>query len=172
MNFLELAKERYSCRRFQERPVEEEKLQKIIEAAIAAPTAVNAQPYRIWVIKSSEAIEKINEVTPYGFGASVIIAVGGKLDQAWVRKSDEKNFADVDAAIVGTHIMLEAQDLGLGSTWVGVMDIPKLQQLFPEMAEYDMVGLFPIGYPSEEKGGQPSKLHYRRRSVEDVVSIL
>ena len=156
MNFLELAKERYSCRRFQDRPVEEEKIQKIIEAAIAAPTAANAQPYRIWD----------------GFGASVIIAVGGKLDQAWVRKSDEKNFADVDAAIVGTHIMLEVQDLGLGSTWVGVMDIPKLQQLFPEMAEYDMVGLFPIGYPSEEKGGQPSKLHYRRRSVEDVVSIL
>lgn len=172
MDFLELAKMRYSCRKFAEKQVEEEKIEKILEAANAAPTATNAQPFHLWVIRSEKGLKKVNETTPFGFGSQTVIVVGGKLEEAWVRKSDGKNFADVDASIVGTHIMLEVQALGLGTTWVGVIDVPKMKQLFPEMEDYDIVGLFPIGYPASDEGGQPSKMHTQRKSKESIADIL
>lgn len=172
MEFLEFAKARYSCRKFSDKQVEPEKIEKIIETANAAPTATNAQPFRLWVLCSEEAVKKVNETTRFGFGAQTVIVVGGKLDEAWVRKSDGRNFADVDASIVGTHIMLEVQALGLGTTWVGVIDVPKLKQLFPEMEDYDIVGLFPIGYPAADEGGQPSKMHTQRKAKESIAEIL
>lgn len=60
MSFLDLAKKRYSCRKLSAQPVEEEKLQKILEAGNLAPTAVNKQPFRIWVLKSEEAMQKVS----------------------------------------------------------------------------------------------------------------
>lgn len=172
MSFLELAKARYSCRKFTDRLVEEEKIEKIIEAANAAPTATNAQPFHLWVIRSEEGLKKINEATPFGFGAKTVIVVGAREEEAWVRKYDGKNFADVDAAIVGAHIVLEVQELGLGTTWVGVIDVEKIKRLFPEMEAYDIVGLFPIGYPSAEEGGQPSKMHEKRKEQNTIVTFV
>ena len=68
MNFLELVKARYSCRKMSDKPVEKEKLNQIIEAAIAAPTAKNLQPFKIWVLKSDEAMEKVKQTTHFTFG--------------------------------------------------------------------------------------------------------
>lgn len=168
MEFLELAKERYSCRKFKDQSVEPYKIDQIIEAAIAAPTAKNLQPWKIWVIKSPDAIEKLKQANNFNFGAKVILAVGAKTDEGWVRPSDQRNFADVDAAIVGTHIMLEVQALGLGATWVGYFDAPKLKELFPEMADYDLVALFPIGYPAIE----PHERHFQRKPKYELVEYI
>ena len=100
MDFLKLARERYSCRQLSDKKVEKEKLDKIIEAGILAPTATNAQPYKIWLIESTEAKEKLAKANRYQFGAGVFFVVGAKEDAAWVRKFDNHNFADVDATIV------------------------------------------------------------------------
>ena len=78
MNFLELARERYFCRQLSNRKVEKEKLDKIIEAGILAPTATNAQPYKIWLIESCEAKEKLAKANRYQFGAEVFFVVGAK----------------------------------------------------------------------------------------------
>ncbi len=117
MDFLELAKERYSCRQLSDKKVEKEKLDLIIEAGRLAPTATNAQPYKIWVLESEEAIKKLAEVNRYMFGAEVFFVVGAKAEEGWVRKSDEHSFAEIDASIVATHMMLEVTALGLGTTW-------------------------------------------------------
>lgn len=170
MDFLNLAHKRYSCRKFSPTPVEQEKIDKIIEAAIASPTAVNYQPYKIWIIQRAEDLEKVSQTTPYIFRAPIIFAVGGKPDEAWVRKYDGKNFVDVDAAIVATHMMLEIQDLGLGTTWVGSFDEEKLKELFPVMAGYHIVALFPTGYPAEN--AHPSKLHTSRKEKDVLVEVL
>ena len=106
MTFNDLARKRYSCRKLVAKPVEQEKLDAIIEAGILAPTAVNKQPFRIWVVKSPDAIKAIHDATPYTFGANVFLVVGAKRDEAWVRPADNANFADVDATIVATHMML------------------------------------------------------------------
>ncbi len=170
MDFLELARERYSCRRFSAAPVEQEKIDKVIESAIVAPTAVNYQPFKLWLIRKPEDIEKVAQTTQYTFHAPMIFAVGGNPSEAWVRKYDDKNFVDVDAAIVATHMMLEIQALGLGTTWVGSFDEDKLKELFPTMAGYNIIALFPTGYPAEN--AHPSKLHTIFRDKDALVEEL
>ena len=170
MDFLELAHERYSCRNLSDKKVEKELIDKILEVAAAAPTAVNKQSFKMWLVESEEAKEKIKQVTNFTFGAETFIVLGCKEDGAWVRKFDGKNFAHVDAAIVGTHIMMEIADLGLGSTWVGHFDAPKLKELCPQMKEYELVAIFPIGYPEED--AMPSSRHTVRKTKEELTEII
>ena len=170
MNFLELSKARYSCRKMSDKTVEQEKIDYILQAAIAAPTAKNLQPYKIWEIKSDEAMEKLKQATHFTFGAKIVLAVGGKKADAFVRPSDNENFAVVDATIVATHLLLAIQDAGLSTTWVGMFDSPKLKELFPEMKDYELVGLFPIGYAADD--AKPSPRHAERRSKDEAVTVL
>lgn len=170
MDFLDLVKERYSCRKFSDKKVESEKIDKIIEAGRLAPTATNAQPYKIWLLESEEAIARLAEVNRFMFGAKVFFVVGARNDAAWVRKSDNHNFAEVDATIVATHMMLEVTELGLGSTWVGSFDEPGLKERFPQFADYEIVAIFPVGYPADE--AKPNERHFMRKSVEEAVERL
>lgn len=170
MSFLDLAKKRYSCRKISSRAVEAEKLQKILEAANLAPTAVNKQPLHIWLLESSEAMAKVAQTTPYIFGAPVAFVVGSKAEDAFVRSSDKKNFADIDASIVATHMMLAIEDLGLATTWVGHFDAPKLKELFPEMADYELVAIFPVGYAAGDAA--PSARHSERKGIEALTDRL
>lgn len=172
MEFLELAKARYSCRKFSDRKVEKELLDKIIDAGVAAPTAINTQPFRIWVMESNTAVETIRKVCNYTFGAQTFLIVGCKKGASWVRPADNFDFSHVDAAIVATHMMLEIADLGLATTWVGYFDAPQLQQLYPEMQDYALVALFPVGYAAEETAGKPSPKHFVRKDNADLVTTL
>ena len=167
MSFLELAKARYSCRKLTAAAIEPEKIERILQAAVAAPTAKNAQRYTIWAIKSPEALDKLKQTTNYTFGAALAFVIGAKKDGAFDRPFDNKNFSEIDAAIVATHLMLAIQDEGLGTTWVGYFDAPKLQQLFPEMQGYELVAVFPVGYPAE--GAKPNIRHEERRPLSEVV---
>lgn len=172
MDFLDLAKSRYSCRSFSDRPVDDETLNRVLEAAIVAPTAKNAQPVRVWVMKSEGALEKIKSVMPFKWAgqAQIVLAVGGKPDNAFVRPSDKRNFKDIDASIIATHIMLAVQALGLGTTWVGMFDSVKLKELFPQTEGYDMVALFPVGYPADDSA--PSERHTIRKNHDELVEVL
>lgn len=170
MDFLELAKTRYSCRKFSGQRVEQEKIEKLIEAGLAAPTAVNKQPYRIWVMEGPEAAGKLAQTTKYTFHAEQFLLVGTRTEEAWVRQSDEKNFGEVDAAIVATHIMLEAWQLGLGTTWVGSFDEGLMKSLVPELEGYELIALFPLGYPAED--AKPAGMHYKTREREELVKYL
>ena len=87
-----------------------------------------------------------------------------------MRSYDGRNFADVDAAIAATHIMLAIQNEGLGSTWVGHFDAPKLKEAFPMMEGYDLIAIFPIGFPTEK--GVPSPRHTVRKDYEEFVETL
>ena len=166
--FLKLAQERYSCRSFTSGAVAQADIDQILEAARVAPTAMNKQPVHVWVIKSKEALDKLKKATQYVYGAPVVFLVACKKEDAWVRKYDGKNGAEVDAAIVGTHIMMEAADLGLGSVWVGSFDPAKIMELFPEVAGYEPVALFPVGVPATETSAN----HAKRVSPEKFASEL
>ena len=167
MSFLELAKARYSCRRLTDAAIEPEKIERILQAAVAAPTAKNAQRYTIWAVKSPEAFGKLKQTTNYTFGAALAFVVGAKRDGAFDRPFDNKNFSEIDAAIVATHLMLAVQDEGLGTTWVGYFDAPKLQTLFPEMQGYELIAIFPVGYPAQD--AKPNVRHEERRPLKEVV---
>ncbi len=169
-DFLELARSRYSVRGFDGRDIPREDIDRIIEAGIAAPTGVNYQPIKIWVFRSPESREKLLSCTKMKFiePAKVIFAIGADPTKAWTRPFDGKNIADIDAAIVITHMMLEIHDLGYGSTWIGHFDPEKLGELFPESKSYSMVGLLPVSGIAME----PSERHSLRKPREEIVTEL
>lgn len=172
MEFFEVVKERFSCRKFSSKPVEDEKLEKILEAGRLAPTAKNAQPVKVWAVKSPEALAKVRAVAPFPWikDASVVLVVGGTSEGAFLRPSDNRSFGDVDATIVATHLMLAIEDAGLGTTWVGFFDVPKLKELFPDMKDYDIVAMFPIGYKADDAA--PSERHPLRKAKDELVKYL
>ena len=164
--FQALARERYSCRAFKDTPLTDAQIGQILEAARVAPTACNNQPVHVWVVRSPEGLKKLKAATNYLYGAPAVFMVGAKPDAAWVRKYDGKNGAEVDAAIVGTHIMLEASALGLGNVWVGSFDPAKIKADFPETAGYEIVCLFPVGLPA----AGPGLKHNHRQSMKEFAS--
>lgn len=172
MDFLTLARERYSVRKLADRPVEQEKIDKIVEAALLAPTATNAQPFKVWVMQSPEALEKVRQTNAFPFvkEAPVVFVIGGDPSIAWKRPFDSHSFAEVDASIVATHMMLAVHDLGLGTTWVGYFDPEKMTALFPEMKGYELVCLFGVGYPAGDAA--PSERHALSKPREALVTVL
>ena len=172
MNFTTLAKERYSCRKISSKPIEAKKLEAIKQAAIAAPTAHNFQPLKVWLIQSPEALEKVKSVTQQKFlhTSPACFIVGSDANQGWVREADSMNFADVDASIVATHIMLAIQDQGLASTWIGNFQPEKIKEVFPMMESYNLIAIFPVGYPEED--AKPSHLHTTRKSEDEFIETL
>lgn len=167
MEYGTLIRERYSVRKFADRPVEEKTLAAILEAARVAPTAANKQAWRILVIRKS-GMEKLANCTPYTFGAPMALAVCCNRSEAWVRPYDGDNAGVIDAAIVGTHIMLAVHDLGLGSTWVGHFDPAAFRAAFTLPESLEPVALFPIGYPAPE--AKPAHLHEKRRPLQETVA--
>lgn len=170
MKFQELAQKRFSCRKISGKPVDDALVEQIISTAIAAPTAVNKQPFKIFWMKSEKAKENVRKATRYSFGADTFLVVGYLEEEGWTRSYDRRNFADVDASIAATHIMMEIEDLGLATTWVGHFDAPLLKATYPEMEKYELIALFPIGYAAED--GVPSPRHDERKSREEMVEEL
>ena len=170
MDFLEFARARYACRKLTGAPVAAEKLERILEAARIAPTAHNEQPFRVFLLESPEAVEKVHEITPCIFGADCFLMVAAAPGEAWVREFDQKNFATVDASIVATHIMLAIEAEGLGTTWVGYFDAPRAKELFPAMAPYALIALFPIGEKAAE--AHPAHLHEKRVPISERLERL
>ncbi len=169
MEFLDLLKKRYSVRSFESKSVEKEKLSMILEAGRLAPTACNNQPQRILVLDSEDNLEKIKRCTPYTFHAPLILIICYDQKISWKRKSDNEDMGGVDAAIVTTHMMLEAANLGLGSTWVGQFDSDKIKTIFSLPLSYVPVAILPIGYPDRLSTPHPN--HNKRLDIEETVSV-
>lgn len=170
MDFLEFAKERYSCRMIEGKPVPQEDIDKIIEAARIAPTAINGQPFEIFVMQSDESKEVIRNIISSTYGANTFLVVGARVEDGPVRKSDGLNFPTVDATIAATHMMLEIEQLGLATTWIGAFDPIGLKEAYPQMKDLLLIGIFPIGYKTE--GSHPSKKHSTYKSVDELVYYL
>ena len=171
MTFLELAKARYSVRSFKDQPIEDEKLNLILEAGHVAPTACNYQPQKIYVAKSEDARKKLASVCPCTFGAPVILVV------CYDRTRDAKNrltpgygFGETDAAIVCTHMMLEAAELGIGSCWVGYFNADQVSQVLGLPENVTVSALLPMGYPTAD--AKPAPMHTQYRRKEDIVEVI
>lgn len=168
MDFLELAKARYSCRMFSSKPVEEEKIDKILEAARLAPSAKNKQPCHVWIVRDRESLSRIDKATSCRYGAPLVMVVGFSRDIAWTREADGKCHGDIDATIMATHIMLEAAQLDVNSVWVDAFKPSVLGEQFPEFAGYEITCLMPMGYRTAIP--VPSPNHLVRRKIEDFTT--
>lgn len=167
MDFMTLAKERYSVRKFSDKPVEKEKLDLIFRAAQVAPTACNLQPQRILVIESSEALKKLKSCTKCHFDAPMALLVCYDKDKSWKREYDNDDSGQVDASIVTTQMMLQAAEIGLGTTWVAYFDPKAIREQFNLPTNYIPVALLPLGYPDEDS--KPNSLHEKRDEIEKTV---
>lgn len=168
MDFLKLAEERYSVRKFTNEPVSQEIIDKILKAGHVAPTACNYQPQRIFVINSPEGLEKLNNCTRCQFGASCAMLVLYNKDECWVRKYDGENSGFVDASIVTTHMMMEATELGIGSTWVMHFNPAKMIEEFSIPENLVPVALLVMGHPAPDAA--PIDMHSKFRPLDEVVS--
>lgn len=167
MSFLDLARARYSERRFAPDPIEPEKLSRILEAARIAPTARNLQPQRILVVQSPEGLAKIDRATSCRFGAPVVLVLSYDMTVA-SRHPDVVDFGVVDTAIAATHMMLEAQELGVHSCWVGLIDPPELRRQFGIPRTQRIISVMPLGYPCERS--HPAHLHEESLPLEQMVA--
>lgn len=165
-----LCKARYSLRKFSDRPVEKEKLEKILEAGRNAPTACNLQPQRIFVLQSKEALQKADRCAGCHFDPPVMLVIAWDPTVAWTRKEDGRTYGEVDAALAVGQMMLQAADLGLGTTYVGMFEPEKLLKEFPQMEGLVPIALLPLGYPAE--GAHPAHLHEKRQPLQDMVTWL
>ncbi len=168
MDFIEIAKKRYSVRGYKDRKVEEEKLQKILEAAHVAPTAANLQPVRLIAVQSREGLAKIGKGANL-YGAPLAVIVCADHGKAWVRPFDKKQTTDIDASILTDHMMLQATELGLGSVWICYFKPDVISREFGLSDNLEPVNILAIGY-SDEEAADPERHSQTRIPVEELVS--
>jgi nitroreductase len=153
MEVFEAIKIRRSIRAYQDRPVEEKKLQKILEAGRLSPSAVNRQPWSFIVISDPRMKEQMLEAynRSWFVKAPIIIVACAFPEQAW-RRSDEEEFWKIDVAIAFQSLILAATAEGLGTCWVGAFDERKVKLALGIPEKVRVVAMTPLGYAAEQKG--------------------
>jgi len=167
MSVLEVVKQRYSVRKYEEKPVEKEKLQKILEAGRVAPSAKNYQPSRVIVVQEKSGLEKLKKGANV-YDAPLAIIVVGDHDAGWKRPYDNKNSVDIDASIVTDHIVLAATELGLGTLWVCYFDPAIICQEFNIPDHIEPINIIGVGYASGE-AKSPKRHDETRKPLQDFA---
>jgi nitroreductase len=152
MDVLEAIRKRYSCRAYHDRPVEEEKLNRVLEAARLAPSARNFQDWRFVVVTDARAkqrlVEAANNQAFVGSAAAVIVACS---ESDHVMRCGQP-VAPIDAAIALEHIALQATAEGLATCWVGSFYPDKVRAILGIPDRIAVIELMPIGYPADKPG--------------------
>ena len=171
MDFLGLAKNRYSERFFDARPVEQEKLDRILEAGRIVPTACNYQPQKFFLIRGRDAMAKLKKVTPFHYNAPLVILVCYDAREVWTNPGDRYyrnyNSGEQDASIAATTMMYEAEELGVHTIWVRGFDSKQVADTFGLPGYMIPVMMLGLGYPNGR--AKANAWHYQRRPMEDFV---
>jgi len=165
MNFQELIRKRYSVRAYKPDPVEDEKLARVLEAARLAPTAANRQAFRVIVIRTADRKADLQRI--YGrdwfVQAPLVLCVCAVPSEAWVRRADGWNAAEVDATIAMSHIVLAAAEEGLGTCWIAAFDPAAAREVLGLPPEVIPSAFTPLGYAADSL---PPK---KRRPLADLA---
>jgi len=170
MSFLDIARKRYSCRNYDSRPVEQVKLERILEAGRVAPSAANLQPWHFYVINESVDLEKFQPAyhREWFKTAPCVIVICGDHERAWKRKVDGKDHSDVDAAITTDHMTLQATELGLATCWICNFDVERTRELLKLPAHLEPVVILPVGYPLDDV--DPDRHDNKRKPLTEIVT--
>lgn len=170
MDFLELAKARYSVRKFKDEPISKEHMDRILEAANVAPTGCNYQPQRIYVVESEEALEKINKASKCIFGAKTVLIFTYNKEEDWKNRLEEGVHSGVqDVSIVATHAMLEAWECGVGSCWVNFFSPTELRSIMGISENEEVVLIMPIGYIADDSEPM-ANMHFSYKEISKTVT--
>jgi len=169
MNFLDLAKHRFSVRKYKPDPVPEEDLNYVLEAGRIAPSAVNYQPWHFLVIRDKENREIVNTLyhREWFREAPVVIILLADHNKSW-KRDDGKDHADIDVAIAADHMTLAATERGLGTCWVCNFDKKKIIEILKLPDHLEPVVFLPLGYPNEET--DIKRHENKRKPLKDITS--
>lgn len=167
MEFKQLISERYSVRNFKTEHLEQEVIDKILDAGHIAPTGCNYQPQRVLVLNTDEAMSKLHKCTKCHFNAPTAMIVCYNQDESWKRPYDGAMSAPIDAAIVATHMMLAAHEAGVGCCWVMHFDPLAVKEAFNIPENIKPVAILVMGYPSPD--AKPLDMHSKVRPIDEVV---
>lgn len=150
MEFIDLAKKRYSVRSYLPKQIDDGKLFKVLEAGRVAPSAVNIQPWHFVVLRDEESKNKIYPAYRREWlkEAPVIIVVCGDHSVSW-KRSDGKDYCDVDISITVDHMTLQAAELELGTCWVCNFDKNKVSGALNLPKQVEPIVILPLGYPAD-----------------------
>ncbi len=170
MEFKEVVRNRYSCKKYSTRQVEAEKLAAILEAGRLAPTAKNLQEQHVYVLQSADALAKVDAVTPCRYGALTVLVVAFDTKNVFTYPGGKRDSGVEDATIVATHMVLAATNEGVDSCWINFLDPEKLADLLglPENEEILMV--LDLGYAAEGAGPLPN--HTSRKPLEETITYM
>lgn len=172
MDFTDLITQRESIRDYDpQKPVPEHILEKIIDAGRLAPSAANKQPWEFWIIQSPEMLEKVRACyhRQWFKDAPHILVIVGYSDQAWVRSFDQYNSIETDLAIAMTHILLAAENEGVGGCYIEAYDPAILREALQLDNNQKIFGISPLGYPRD---GFSKKANKTRKSINEVLRYL
>ncbi len=167
MDFIKLAKQRYSCRKYKSQPVEQEKLNQILEAGRIAPSAANYQPWIFVVVKDTN-LQNIRKCYHRDWfdTAPMYIVLCANHKQSW-KRYDKKDHADIDVSIAAGHITLAATNLGLATCWVCNFEKDKLTETLNLPSDYEPVVILSLGYPDDNVN--IDRHDKKRKPLKDIV---
>jgi len=167
MTFSQLIRTRYSVRAFKSSPVEDDKVQAILDAARLAPTAANRQPFRIYVLNTKTHKDQLLNMysRDWFVQAPLVIGMVAVPEESWVRRSNNENYAVVDATIAFDHLVLQAADLGLGTCWIAAFNPEAARRLLKLPNQWKPVAFTPLGYPADAPATK------KRRDMDELVTF-
>lgn len=168
MEFKELIKARYSCKKYDGNQISTEQMQAILEAGRLAPTAKNLQEQHIYVLQSEEALAIIDEITPCRYGAPTVLVVAFNAENVYVYPGEQRDSGIEDASIVATHMLLAAKDAGVDSCWINRFNPAELKEKLGLPEQEEVLMLMNLGFAAEGVG--PLANHEKRKPLEDTVT--
>jgi len=170
MEFKEVVKNRYSCKKYSARKLEAAKLEAILEAGRLAPTAKNLQEQHVYVVQSEEMLAKIDAVTPCRYGAPTVLVVAFDKNNVFTYPGGKRDSGVEDATIVATHMILAAADEGVDSCWINFFDPDKMAEAIGLPENEEILMLLDLGYAAEGAGPLPN--HSSRKPLAETISYL
>lgn len=170
MDFTKVINERYSCKKYSDKPVEKSIIEEILNAGRVAPTAKNLQEQKIYVVQSPEYLKIVDEATPCRYGAPVVLVVAFDKDNVFTYPGGKRDSGIEDASIVATHLMLAAYNAGVDSCWLNFFDPEKLKDKLGLPGNEEILMLLDLGYAAEGAGPLPN--HISRKAINDTVKYM
>jgi nitroreductase len=167
MSVLKVIKDRRSVRRYRPDPIPEESLLRVMEAARFSPSGKNLQPWRFILVKDPSLKRRLVKAAvgqSFIAEAPVIVVACGFPDRCYSRMGNYMKSWPIDVAIAFEHLILQAQEEGLGTCWIGAFEEKEVKPILNIPDEVRVLALTPLGFPDENPGAK------RRKNLEEIVS--
>ncbi len=170
MEFTDVIKNRYSCKKFADKPVAKELLEAVLQAGRLAPTAKNLQEQRIYVAESPQSLAKIDKITPCRYGAPTVLVVAFNKHNVFTYPGGKRDSGVEDASIVATHMLLAAANAGLDSCWINYFDPDLAARELGLPEEEEVLMLLDLGHAAPDAAPMPA--HASRKELSETVVYL